>query len=70
MLAFTHSAVLTKGGTTTFVTRLDRDCESFDWIVGHDVEVGGQIHRVIGVELVRTTPPFNKGEPLGLRVAA
>ncbi len=52
MLSFRHSAVLRKKGTTTFVTRLDRDCENFEWIIGKDVEVGGCVHRVIGVQLM------------------
>lgn len=70
MLTFNHSGVLTRDGVTTFVTTLDRDCEDFTWVVGHEVEVGGKVRRVIGVELVTTAPPFIKGEPLGLRVAA
>lgn len=70
MLRFNHSALLQRDGVTTFVTRLDRDCEDFTWVVGHEVEVGGQVRRVIGVELMTTSPPFVKGEPLGLRVAA
>lgn len=70
MLRFNHSGLLQRDGVTTFITRLDRDCQDFTWVVGHDVEVGGQVRRVIGVELVTSAPPFHKGAPLGLRVAA
>lgn len=48
------------------VTRLDRDTVDFAHLIGHEVLVDGHRYLCTGVERFAHTPPFRRGEPIGL----
>lgn len=69
MLKFQHAGKFTIPRLgTVYSIYLDRECNDFDWIIGHLVHLDGALRLVIGVERYAHMPPFRKGESIGLLV--
>ena len=47
---------------------LDRDCDDFDWLKGQRISLDGVDCRVAAVEFFAHSPPWRKGERIGLLV--
>lgn len=58
-----------KGRGKCFAVRNPIECQNFDHLVGFNVEIDGQVHRVIGVERFAHNAPWRAGEAIALQVA-
>lgn len=56
-----------KGRGTVFSVVLDRDCENFDWLIGHKIILDGKEVEVAGVESYAIVPK-RKGSVIGLLI--
>ena len=53
---------------TTYVTTLDRDTDDFAHLIGAEVIINGALVTVVGVERFAHSPPWRRGEDIGLMV--
>lgn len=57
-----------RDGHTFVVVENIRDCHDFAWLEGARVVIAGHPYKVLGVEKFLHSPPWIKGETIGLLI--
>jgi hypothetical protein len=68
VMKLTSQEIYMVGGKKYVVVENPKECENFDHIIGHNIEIDGIIEKVIGVERFCHCPPWSAGEKIGLLI--
>lgn len=68
MTSFTSITRWSVGGKRCFAVQNTRECGDFDWLINKKVLIDGSIQEVIGVERLLHSPPWRRGEIIGIMV--